>query len=98
MLNYSEILSAALTLPPHERGELDEVLWESVDEPTDTGDNQPDISAAWRDQIARRSAAYLRGDLTAIPWNQVRDEVRVACLKVNRKGEVCLQARRAGKK
>ena len=76
MSNYSEILSAALTLPPRERGELAEVLWESMEEPTEASDNQPEVSAAWRDEIARRSAAYMQGELTGIPWNQVREEVR----------------------
>jgi putative addiction module component (TIGR02574 family) len=76
MSNYAEILSAALTLPPHERGELAEVLWESMEEPTDSSGDQSEVSAAWREEIARRSAAYMRGELTTIPWNQVREEVR----------------------
>ena len=72
MSTYADILSAALTLPPHERTELAEVLLESAD-----GDGQDvPISAAWRDEIARRSAAYVRGELSGIPWNQVRDEIR----------------------
>jgi putative addiction module component (TIGR02574 family) len=75
MSNYAEILNAALTLPPHERGELAEVLWESIDEPTDENGAPPEISAAWRDEIARRSAAYARGELQGIPWSQVREEV-----------------------
>jgi putative addiction module component (TIGR02574 family) len=77
MSTFAEVLNAALTLPPHERGELAEALWESMDEPVN-GDVQeePQLSQAWREEIARRSAAYLRGELKAIPWNQVRDEVR----------------------
>jgi putative addiction module component (TIGR02574 family) len=76
MSNYSQILSAALTLPPSERGALAETLWESMDEPAEASDEGPEVSAAWRAEIARRSAAYLRGELTGIPWKQVREEVR----------------------
>jgi putative addiction module component (TIGR02574 family) len=76
MSNFADILSAALALPPGQRGELAEVLWESMDEPTVTAGDQPEISAAWRDEIARRSAAYVRGELTGIPWRQVRKVVR----------------------
>jgi putative addiction module component (TIGR02574 family) len=76
MTTYAEILNAAMTLPPHERTELAEVLWESADEPTETNGETPEISAAWREEIVRRSAAYKRGELQGIPWNQVREEVR----------------------
>ena len=71
MSNYAEILSAALGLPVHERTELAEVLLESAD----SGAEAP-ISAEWRDEIARRSAAYLRGEVKGLPWHQVRDEIR----------------------
>jgi putative addiction module component (TIGR02574 family) len=72
MSDYAEILNAALTLPPHQRTELAEVLLES----TDADAPQPEISAEWREEIARRSAAYVRGELKGIPWSQVRDEIR----------------------
>jgi hypothetical protein len=57
MSNYSEILNAALALPPYERGALAETLWESMGEPVEASDDQPGVSAAWREEIARRSAA-----------------------------------------
>jgi putative addiction module component (TIGR02574 family) len=76
MPDFANILNAALTLPPSQRGELAEVLWESMDEPKDVTHEQPEISAAWRDEIIRRSAAYSRGELKGIPWNQVREEIR----------------------
>jgi putative addiction module component (TIGR02574 family) len=76
MPSYSEILSAALTLSPDERSVLAETLWESMDEATGAGDDGPEVSTAWREEIARRSAAYLRGELAGIPWKQVREEVR----------------------
>jgi putative addiction module component (TIGR02574 family) len=76
MPDFADILNAALTLPPTQRGELAEVLWESMDEPTNATNEQPEISSAWRDEIIRRSAAYSRGELKGIPWNQVREEIR----------------------
>ena len=79
MPDFADILNAALTLPPTQRGELAEVLWESMDEPTNSTEVQPEISAAWRDEIKRRSAAYSRGELNGIPWHQVRDEIRHKC-------------------
>src|SRR5688500_18051394 len=76
MTTYAEILEAALTLPPKERTELAEELWESMDEPSAANGSAPEISAAWREEISRRSAAYLRGEIEGIPWKQVREEVR----------------------
>ena len=76
MTTYAEILSAALTLPPQERTELAEVLWESMDDPGESNGTPLELSAAWREEIARRSAAYLRGEISGIPWQQVREEVR----------------------
>ena len=75
MTTYVEILQAALSLPPSEREVLAEVLWESLDEETPDGELAPELSAAWRAEIAERSAAYVRGELRAIPWQTARDEV-----------------------
>jgi putative addiction module component (TIGR02574 family) len=74
MSTYTEILQAAMALEPVQREELAVTLWESVEgrSPEDT----PELSDAWREEIARRSAAYKRGDLQPIPWAQARDEVR----------------------
>jgi putative addiction module component (TIGR02574 family) len=75
MTTYSEILQAALTLPPGERSDLAVVLWDSIDEEPADGEGTPELSAAWRAEIARRSAAYVRGELQSIPWQAARDEV-----------------------
>jgi putative addiction module component (TIGR02574 family) len=75
MTTYAEILSAAMALPPHERSELAETLLDSA--AADAASNgSSHISAEWKEEIARRSAAYLRGEMKGIPWQQVRDEVR----------------------
>ena len=72
MSTYSEILRDALALPPHERLEMAEILSAT----TDAGVAEPEISSEWREEIARRGAAYERGEVKGIPWEQVRDEVR----------------------
>jgi putative addiction module component (TIGR02574 family) len=75
MNGYSDILQAALALDPLEREELAITLFESFDEPLPAGEATPELSAAWRAEIARRSAAYKRGELQPVPWEQVREEV-----------------------
>jgi putative addiction module component (TIGR02574 family) len=72
MSTYAEILSAALSLPVQERTELADVLLASTD--VDGADFE--ISAQWREEIARRGAAYERGELKGIPWSQLRGEIR----------------------
>lgn len=72
MTTYAEILSAALSLPEQQRTELADVLLAS----TDVDDAEFEISAEWREEIARRSAAYDRGELKGKPWEQVLEEVR----------------------
>lgn len=71
MSSYTEILTAALNLPPHERTELAEVLLGSTD-----GSDETLISPEWREEIARRGAAYERGELTGRPWEHFEDEIR----------------------
>jgi len=73
MSTYAEVLNAALSLPVQERTELADVLLASTDVDDDTGF---EMSAAWREEIARRSAEYDRGEVQAIPWDQVREEAR----------------------
>jgi putative addiction module component (TIGR02574 family) len=47
-----------------------------MEESPEGSSETPEISAAWREEIARRSAAYVRGELQGIPWKQVREDVR----------------------
>jgi len=71
MSNYAEILTAALNLPPHERTELAEVLLGSAETSDETL-----ISPKWREEIARRTAAYERGELKGRRWEHFEDEIR----------------------
>jgi len=76
MSNYAEILTAAMTLPPDQRSELAGVLWESIDDSDAAPEDASAISAAWREEIARRGAAYERGELKGRPWEQFEEEIR----------------------
>ena len=65
------LLEAAMALPPEERAELAERLWESL--PGDTAD------IAFAEDLARevrsRRERYLRGDSQLHPWGEVRAEL-----------------------
>ena len=53
----SELTKRAQELPPEERAQLAQELLESVDHEAD-----PEVQAAWDDEIVRRVAAYERGE------------------------------------
>jgi putative addiction module component (TIGR02574 family) len=72
MSTFVEILDAALTLPPQERADLADVLLASAD----ADDARFEISAAWREEIARRGAAYERGELKGRTWEEFEAEIR----------------------
>jgi putative addiction module component (TIGR02574 family) len=72
MTTYAEILSAALSLPEQQRTELADVLLAS----TDLDDAKFEISPEWREEIARRGAAYERGELKGRPWEEFEAEIR----------------------
>ncbi len=63
----SEILKKALALPENERADLASSLIESLD-PT----VEPDVEAAWQEEIARRMEELRAGRAQTVPWNEVR--------------------------
>ena len=63
----SEILRKALALPENERADLASSLIESLD-PT----VEPDVEAAWQEEIARRMEELRAGRAQTVPWNEVR--------------------------
>lgn len=77
MTTYTEILNAALTLPPQERSELAEVLWESAGE-GQSDESRPSISQAWQKELARRSAEIDAGTATYVTYEQMRARARRA--------------------
>ena len=70
-MTKDELLAAAMTLPPAEREAIADELWRSID-----GDIQPEIDAAWADEIRRRVAAHERDPTSAKPVDEVIRRLR----------------------
>ena len=66
MERSDEILRAALSLPGEERAALADKLLQSLDE-----DDQERIDRLWAKESEDRIAAYERGEIAAIPGNEV---------------------------
>jgi len=64
------IFEQALLLPSPERANLAERLLESLTTQTD-----PHIDALWAAEAESRIAAYRRGEISAIPAEEVFDEI-----------------------
>lgn len=67
----SDLAEQGLALLPEDRARLAELLLASLCEPP-----APEIDAAWNDEVARRLAAYDRGDVMAIPAADVFAKAR----------------------
>ena len=65
--DITEVLEAALKLPPEGRAALAQSLLDSLDTDVDEG-----AEAAWRSEIARRVKELDSGAVTPIPWPEVR--------------------------
>lgn len=68
---FSEIQQELAELPAKERAKLALALVESL-EPEEEGD----IAEAWRVEAERRLEQYRRGEITAVPGEQVFANVR----------------------
>jgi putative addiction module component (TIGR02574 family) len=64
--NNAKVISDALSLPPRSRAKLAEQLLESLDDP-----KQREIDRVWADEAEDRIDAYERGELKAIPGQEV---------------------------
>jgi putative addiction module component (TIGR02574 family) len=64
---YDDVLNAATGLPVEDRLRLIDDLW--------TANASPRLSEAWREEVARRSAAFDAGLVVPVPWEQVRAEL-----------------------
>ena len=69
--NAEQLLNAALALPDEERLEMAEALAASL-QPTD----RPPFDEAWRAVIQRRGAELRNGDVTPLPWEEVKRRAR----------------------
>lgn len=71
MTTIQEILDAAQALPTVDRAQLITALWDSV-----SADDWAPPDDAWVKEVQRRSKAYDSGQMTAVPWSDVRERVR----------------------
>jgi putative addiction module component (TIGR02574 family) len=66
-----ELLRKALTLPDKERAELAGNLIASLDAVQD-----PDVDAAWQEEIARRLHEVESGEVKTVSWEAVQQKGR----------------------
>lgn len=69
----NEVLKRALALPAEDRAELAGSLIESLDVEKD-----PDVQAAWNEEIAHRIQDLDSGKASAIPWAEVRRKIALS--------------------
>lgn len=69
--SIESVLGAALSLPHDARVDLAERLIRSLDD-----EEQKQIDVAWATEICRRYEAYERGDIKAIPGDELVNEMR----------------------
>jgi putative addiction module component, TIGR02574 family len=66
-----ELLQKALALPENERAELAGTLISSLDAVID-----PDVDAAWQQEIARRRDEVQSGEIKTVAWEDVQRKGR----------------------
>ncbi len=66
-MTYAEILN----LPPSERLQLLEAIWDSLIEVPEA----IPVSQEIKDELDRRLEAYYRNPETARPWDEIKDEL-----------------------
>jgi putative addiction module component (TIGR02574 family) len=75
MSTYAEVLQVVLSMSPQQRRELANAIDKSlVSETTDQG--SPNMSPAWRAEIARRSAEIDAGTATSYSWPETQQRAR----------------------
>jgi Putative addiction module component len=68
---FDEIEKQARSLPPELKAALARVLIEDLDTSADKN-----VERLWIEEARRRYAAYLKGDLEALPGEEVMDRAR----------------------
>jgi putative addiction module component (TIGR02574 family) len=68
---FEELTKRIRALPARERVELVRVLIDDLDPGKD-----PDVEKLWLEEAERRYAQYLRGEVEAIPGDEVMAEAR----------------------
>lgn len=70
MTNASEIIQAAMALPPEARAQIAEQLLASLDPA------QAEVDAAWEVEVERRIREVEEGRVQLVPHDQVMSQVR----------------------
>jgi putative addiction module component (TIGR02574 family) len=70
-LTTEQLFDAVLALPEADRLELTEALIASLGP-----DDRPPFDESWREVIRRRSAELRSGQVTPIPWAEVKRQAR----------------------
>src|SRR5690606_29594309 len=65
------VLSQALQLSVDERAVLAAELWASLH-----GESDPEVDAAWADEVQRRLERIASGEDAMVPWEEVRERLR----------------------
>ena len=68
--NLKEVFREAAQLPERDRATLAGLLIETLDPVS-----EPDVEAAWSEEIKRRVAEVDAGTVDLIPWEEVRAEL-----------------------
>jgi putative addiction module component (TIGR02574 family) len=71
MSSTEQVFDAALALPEGERVELVEALIASLQP-----DDRPPFDESWREVIRRRSSELRSGQVTPVPWEEVKRQAR----------------------
>jgi putative addiction module component (TIGR02574 family) len=72
-LTREQIMTEVMALDPKERQALAQEIWETA-----INEVPPDVEAAWMDECRRRIGQLDRGEVQAIPGEQVMREAREA--------------------
>lgn len=68
--NLKDVFQAAAQLPENDRAALAGLLIETLDPAS-----EPEVEAAWSEEIRRRLAEIDGGTVELIPWEEVRAEL-----------------------
>ncbi len=71
MTETERVLAHALRLAAPERARIAEQLIASLG-----SDPDRDVEIAWQEEIQRRLGEIDRGEVTCVPWEEVRDRLR----------------------
>jgi putative addiction module component (TIGR02574 family) len=66
-----ELIEAALKLDAHEREQIADAFWDSLDH----GDDEASVEKAWEEEIARRCKEIDEGRAELVAWEDVKAEI-----------------------